>query len=65
MTFREQQIIQKIENIRSKNNRLWMHILRLALQYVPEQTKAILNKITECDSEINKLSKQLAEGDNK
>ncbi len=61
MTFKEQQIVQKIEDIRSKNNRLWMHILRLALQYTPEQTKEILNKITKCDAEINRLSKKLSE----
>ena len=48
-------IIDEIEKIRAKNNKLWMNLLRLALKYAPEEAKEIFNKIAEYDAEINKL----------
>ena len=53
------EIIDEIEKIRVKNNKLWMNLLRLALKYAPEEAKEIFNKITECDMKINKLMKEI------
>ena len=51
--------IDKIEQIRSENNKNWMNLVRLALKYAPEEAKEIFNKITECDMKINKLMKEI------
>ena len=51
--------INKIEKIRSENNKNWMNLLRLALKYAPEEAKEIFNKITECDMKISKLMKEI------
>lgn len=53
--------IDKIEQIRSENNKNWMNLLRLSLKYAPEEAKEIFNKITECDAKINKLMKELSD----
>jgi len=53
------QLINQIEKIRARNNKNWMNILRLAIQYAPEQTKIIIQDIGKCDAEINKLTKEL------
>ena len=55
----ENEIINQIEKIRARNNKNWMNILRLAIQYAPEQTKDIIQDIGKCDAEINKLTKKL------
>ena len=57
------EIIDKISRIRSQNNLSWMAILRLAFKHAPDEAKSLMMNITECDSEINRLSKQLAEND--
>ena len=56
-------IIDEIQEIRTRNNKNWMDILRLAFKYAPKEAKRIMADITECDAEINKLSKRLAEGE--
>lgn len=58
----DSEIIDRISNIRSRNNLNWMAILKLAFKYAPDDARDLMMDITECDSEINKLSKQLAEG---
>jgi hypothetical protein len=52
-------IIEKITEIRAKNNRNWMAILKLAFKYAPEEATKIMNDITGCDAEINQLTKKL------
>lgn len=52
--------IDEIEIIRAKNNMNWMDLARLAFEVAPERAKEIMKKITEADSEINKLSKELS-----
>jgi len=56
------EIINQITEIRAKNNKYWMALLTLAFAHVPEEAKAIMKNIGECDKEINELTKQLAEG---
>ena len=46
-------IINEIEKIRVKNNRLWMDILRLALVSQPKKTQKILKSINNNDSKIH------------
>ena len=46
-------IIQQIENVRKKNNKNWMNLLRLAFDYAPKKAAKILKKINSCDKEIN------------
>jgi len=48
------QIIDKIENLRKKNNINWMSILRLAMRHAPKETKELLKKINNFDKRISK-----------
>ena len=54
-------IIKQIEKIRSKNNKNWMNILRLAFKLDPITAKKIMKKINYNDKKIsillNKISK--------
>ncbi len=54
-------LISEIEEVRYKNNINWMDILRIAFRYAPDEASTVMKKITENDSEINKLSQQLGE----
>lgn len=52
-------IIQQIENVRKKNNKNWMSILKLAYDVRPKETVKILNQIIVKDSQLIKLAKIL------
>ena len=52
-------IIDKIEKIRSKNNKQWMKLLRLAIKYAPVQAKRTILKINKNDKYISDLLKKL------
>jgi len=45
---------------RSRNNILWMDILRIALTFAPKDTKEILGKINANDKEISGYLEKLA-----
>ena len=49
------EVIDAIEEVRSKNNVNWMDILRLALKPAPEETKDLIKKINKSDNEISNL----------
>lgn len=53
-------IIDKIEAVRRKNNRLWMDILRLAISACEAEARAILRDINANDAKIGKLLGQLS-----
>lgn len=55
------EIIDRIEEIRSKNNINWMNILRLAFKYSPDEAREIVKKINLDDTEISSLLKKLSE----
>ena len=57
--FIESVAIDKIQAIRTKNNRAWMNLLRLAMRDAPEEAKKIMSEITENDRQINELMKGL------
>ena len=48
-------IVKKIELARSKNNKNWMDLLRLAIKKAPKQAKIILKRINSEDKNISKL----------
>ena len=46
-------IIDKIQNIRSKNNKNWMDLMRLAFKYAPKESAKIMKKINQADKKIS------------
>ena len=57
---KKNQIIDKIEKIRSNNNSNWMNILRIAYKFSPQETSKIMKKIYNQDKNISKLTKLLS-----
>ena len=58
--MKKNNIINKIEKIRSKNNKNWMDLLRLAFKYAPKEAKKILKKINNNDKKISKLFQEIS-----
>lgn len=54
-------IIDQIEAVRTKNNKNWMDILRLAFRHSPDEAAAILAEIYKEDQAISDLARQLTE----
>ena len=54
------QIIKMIENVRKKNNKQWMNILRIAINSSPKEAKKVIKKINENDKKISHLVSRLA-----
>lgn len=52
-------IINSIQNIRSKNNKYWMDLLRLAFSCAPKKASLIVKKINSHDKKISQLLKKL------
>lgn len=52
-------LIDQITEIRVKNNKNWMSILRLAFKHAPKEAEKLMSNITKCDEEISKLSTKL------
>jgi hypothetical protein len=52
-------IISKIENVRKKNNKNWMDILRIAFSHAPDEAAKVLAEIYKEDKKLNNLAKQL------
>ena len=59
MKKKDLNIFSKIENIRSKNNKNWMDLLRLSYESNPNKTLSILSKIISKDQTLVRLAKQL------
>ncbi|MDC0961092.1 hypothetical protein OAR40_01450 [Candidatus Pelagibacter sp.] len=53
-------IIDQIQIVRSKNNKYWMDVLRLAFKFAPDQASVLMNKINVNDQKISKLVKKLS-----
>jgi len=53
--FNYKQIIQKIQNVRKKNNNNWMDILRISFKYSPKETLQVMKKIHSADKKISRL----------
>lgn len=54
------EIIDDIQNIRSKNNINWMNILKIAFRHAPKETRKVFKEIVYSDNKISKLSEELA-----
>lgn len=52
-------IFKDIENVRKKNNKNWMDLLRLAYELSPKKTATILSKILSKDQKLIRLAKKL------
>ena len=59
MNKNSKKIFNKIENVRKKNNKNWMNILRVAYESNPKKTILILGNILSKDTELIKLANQL------
>lgn len=59
MKKKDLEIFNKIENIRSKNNKNWMDLLRLSYESNPNKTLLILSKIISKDQTLVKLARKL------
>lgn len=57
---RDQSLIDHIEAVRSRNNRHWMDLVRLAFRTAPTEARELLSQITECDEQVQRLTKELA-----
>ena len=60
MKNKKLKIINQIENIRKKNNKNWMVILRIAIDKSPKETSKIMSNIYRDDNKISKLVKKLS-----
>ena len=52
-------ILNKIEKIRSKNNKNWMDILRLAIMLDYNKTSKLIKEIYKYDTQISALAKKI------
>ena len=52
-------LIDQIENIRKKNNKNWMDLLRISFKHNPKEAKIILKNIFADDQRINKIVKKI------
>jgi len=59
MRKKELNIFNKIEKVRSRNNKNWMDLLKLSYEYAPKKTLKILSKIIIKDQTLVKLAKKL------
>ena len=53
-------LIDKIQKVRSKNNKNWMDLLRLSIKLDFKTTSKILNEIVKDDKRISKIAKQIS-----
>jgi hypothetical protein len=53
-------LIDKIQKIRSNNNRNWMDLLRLSIKLDYKSTSKILNDIVKDDQRISKIAKKIS-----
>ena len=51
--------IDKIEQVRARNNINWMEVLRVAVKADPVNTIQLIRKISHCDNEINELLRKI------
>jgi hypothetical protein len=53
------QLVDQIQNIRTKNNKNWMDLLRLSLELDFNSTSKILKEICKDDKKISTLAKKI------
>jgi len=55
------EIIDEIEQIRTKNNVNWMDILRLVFTVAPDEARKLMSRVDDFDNKISTLVKELAD----
>jgi len=55
------EIIDEIEQIRTKNNVNWMDILRLVFKVAPTEARQLMSRVDDFDNKISALVKELSE----
>ena len=60
MTPSKLKLINQIQNVRSKNNKYWMDLMRLAFKYAPKEASKTIKKINILDKKISSLVEKLA-----
>ena len=53
-------ILNEIEQIRAKNNTLWMDVVRMCFELDPVRARSIFSQVKECDRKIQKLSEEIS-----
>lgn len=56
----DSELIDYIEQLRAKNNKCWMDLVRLAFDKAPEQARTIMRDIRHYDREITRATGELA-----
>ena len=51
--------VDQIQNIRSKNNKNWMDLLRLSLEFDFDKTSKIIKEICKDDKRISNLAQKI------
>ena len=52
-------IVKKVEHARSKNNKNWMDILKLAIRLDYKNTSKLIKQIYKHDTQISKLARKI------
>jgi hypothetical protein len=55
------EILDEIEQVRSKNNIHWMDVVRMCFELDEKRAQNIFYNIKECDKQIRDLSKEIAD----
>ena len=58
-------ILNEIEKVREKNNKVWMDVVRMCFELDPKKARKIFFKIKEYDKEIQALTKEISSNKNK
>ena len=53
-------ILNEIEQIRAKNNTLWMDVVRMCFELDPVRARLIFSQVKECDRKIQRLSEEIS-----
>lgn len=61
MKSKDNKIIDKVQEIRRKNNVCWMNILRLAFEAQPQRAKKIMQQINKNDAKVTMLMSRLGD----
>ena len=60
MNEQDRETLQAITTVRGSNNRLWMTLVEIALEYAPERTREVLKAINANDRQVSDLLGELA-----
>lgn len=56
-------LIQELEEIRAKNNKSWMRLVKLAFKHAPEEAREVMKSIVDYDKQITEITNELVKGE--